>query len=368
MEKIINNTCKIYIDEGYKNFQKSLYEACNVDSVEKLNEIYDAYFIICDYNTYNYQLHEMMRHIKGKFIYEYIINPGEQSKSLEDYQKIIDYCVKVNLSRKSLVIALGGGVVGDLAGFVAATYMRGIDVVQVPTSLLAQVDSSIGGKTGINLDNSKNIIGAFHQPKIIYMNVKALKTLPEQEYINGIGEVIKYAFIEENACEEKVNFLEFLVENYEDILDRETDTLLKMVKVCAKIKANVVDKDEKEGGLRKILNLGHTFGHGIEKLCHISHGEAVSIGMNMAFKLSLEKNLIEEKYYKQFLDLCKKFHLPTTFEYENVNEILNIMKNDKKNSFLKINLVLPVGNGKVEVFNDVEEKIILKVIKECNNA
>ena len=222
MEKIINNTCRIYIDEGYRNFQKSLCEACNVDSVEKLNEIYDAYFIICDYNTYNFQLQELMKHLKGKYIYEYILNPGEESKSIEDYERIMNYCVKVNISRKSLVIALGGGVVGDLGGFVAATYMRGIDVVQIPTTLLSQVDSSIGGKTGINLGNSKNIIGAFHQPKITYINVEALKTLPEEEYISGLGEVIKYAFIEDNACEVKLDFLNFLLENHEDILDRKT--------------------------------------------------------------------------------------------------------------------------------------------------
>ena len=362
MEKIINNTCKIYIDEGYRNLQKSLCEACNVDSVEKLNEIYDAYFIICDYNTYNYQLKEMIKHLKGKFIYEYIVNPGEESKSLEDYQKIMEYCIKVNLSRKSLIIALGGGVVGDLAGFVAATYMRGIDVVQVPTSLLAQVDSSIGGKTGINLGNSKNIIGAFHQSKITYINVESLKTLPEEEYLSGMGEVIKYAFIEENEI------LEFLLENYEDILDRKTSTLLKMVNFCAKSKACIVDKDEKEGGLRKILNFGHTFGHGIEKLCHLSHGYAVTIGMNMAFKLSLRKNLISEDYYNKFLDLCKKFNLPITYTYENTEEIFNIMKNDKKNSFMKINLVLPVGKGRVEVFDNIEDDLILDIIKECNNA
>lgn len=368
MEKIINNTCNIYVDEGYRNFQKSLCEVCNVDSIEALNEIYDAYFVICDYNTYNTQLHEMMKHLKGKYVYEYIINPGEYSKSIEDYEKIMNYCIKVNLSRKSLVIALGGGVVGDLGGFVAATYMRGIDVVQIPTTLLSQVDSSIGGKTGINLGNSKNIIGAFHQPKITYINVEALKTLPEEEYLSGMGEVIKYAFIEDNACEEKMDFLNFLLENYEEILDRKTTTLLKMVKICAEVKANVVDKDEKEGSLRKILNFGHTFGHGIEKLCHISHGKAVTIGMNMAFKLSLEKKLIDEKYYNKFVSLCEKFHLPTTFEYEDVNKVFNIMKNDKKNSFLKINLVLPVGESKVEVFDNIEEDLIMNVIKGCNNA
>lgn len=368
MEKIINNTCKIYIDEGYSDFQKSLCEACNVESIEDLNKIYDAYFVICDYNTYNNQLENMVKHLKGKYIYEYIINPGEDSKSLEDYEKIINYCVKVNLSRKSLVIALGGGVVGDLAGFVAATYMRGIDIVQMPTSLLSQVDSSIGGKTGINIGNSKNIIGAFHQPKITYINVESLKTLPEEEYLSGMGEVIKYAFIEENACDKKLDFLDFLLENYEDILNRKTSTLLKMVKICAEVKANVVDKDEKEGNLRKILNLGHTFGHGIEKLCHISHGKAITIGMNMAFKLSLEKNLINESYYNQFLTLCDKFYLPTTFDYEDNDKVLNIMKNDKKNSFFKINLVLPVGVGNVKVFDNIEEDLILKIIKECNDA
>lgn len=368
MEKIINNICKIYIDEGYRNFQKSLCEACDVNSIEDLNKIYDAYFVICDYNTYNTQLNKMITHLKGKFIYEYIINPGEDSKSLEDYEKIIDYCVDINLSRKSLIIALGGGVVGDLGGFVAATYMRGIDIVQMPTSLLSQVDSSIGGKTGLNIDNNKNIIGAFHQPKITYINVESLKTLPEEEYLSGMGEVIKYAFIEENACKEKNKFLDFLLENYEDILDRKTSTLVKMVKICAQIKADVVEKDEKEGNLRKILNFGHTFGHGIEKLCHISHGKAVSIGMNMAFKLSLEKNLINKTYYNQFLNLCDKFNLPIDFEYKDVNEIFNIMKNDKKNSFFKINLVLPIGVGMVKVFDNIEDDFILKSIRECNNA
>ncbi len=362
MEKIINNTCKIYIDEGYRNFQKSLCEACNVSSVEDLNKIYDAYFIVCDYNTYNHQLHNMIKHLDGRYIYEYIVNPGEDSKSIEDYEKIMNYCKKVNLSRKSLIIALGGGVVGDLAGFVAATYMRGIDVIQMPTTLLAQVDSSIGGKTGINLGNSKNIIGAFHQPKITYINVEALKTLPEEEYLSGMGEVIKYAFIENN------DFMEFLLENYEDILDRKTSTLLKMVEFCAATKASVVDKDEKEGGLRKILNFGHTFGHGIEKLCHLSHGIAITIGMNMAFKLSLKKNLIDEEYYNQFLNLCNKFHLPTTYDYENIKEIFNIMKNDKKNSFMKINIVLPVSKGKVEVFNDIEDEAILDAIKSCKTS
>ena len=362
MEKIINNTCKIYIDEGYRSFQKCLCEACNLNSIEGLSKKYDAYFVICDYNTYNYQLYNMMTHLYGNYIYEYIINPGEDSKSLEDYERIVSYCKKVNLSRKSLIIALGGGVVGDLAGFVAATYMRGIDYVQIPTSLLAQVDSSIGGKTGINLGNSKNIIGAFHQPKMTFINVESLKTLPEKEYLSGMGEVIKYALIKDYGL------LNYLIDNYEGILDIKTSTMINMVRRCAQIKADIVNEDEKEGGLRKILNLGHTFAHGIEKLCNISHGESVTIGINMAFKLSLRKNLIDQEYYNKFLELCEKFKLPLTFNYEDEKEIFNIMKNDKKNSFNKINLVLPVGKGKVEVVDNIEEDLIIDVIKECKNA
>ena len=362
MEKIINNISKVYIDEGYRSFQKCLCEVCNVDSIEKLNSIYDAYFIICDYNTYNAQLHHMIKHLKGKYIYEYIINPGEESKSLEDYENILNYCQKVNLSRKSLVIALGGGVVGDLAGFVAATYMRGIDVVQMPTSLLAQVDSSIGGKTGINLGNNKNIIGAFHQPVMTFINVEALKTLPENEYISGMGEVIKYAFIKD------YDLIEYLIENHEDILDRKISTLMHVVKKCSDIKVDIVEKDEKEGNLRKILNFGHTFGHGIEKLCHLSHGVAITIGMNMAFRLSLRQGLITEEYYNKFLKLCETYKLPTTFTYDDEKEIFNIMKNDKKNSFSKINLILPIGHGKVEIFDNIKNDLIMEIIKECQDA
>lgn len=362
MEKIINNTCKIYIDEGYRSFQKCLCKSCNLDSIEELNKKYDTYFIICDNNTYNHQLHKMLKYLQGRYIYEYIINPGEESKSLDDYEKIVNYCKKINLSRKSLIIALGGGVVGDLAGFVAATYMRGIDFVQVPTSLLSQVDSSIGGKTGINLGNHKNIIGAFHQPIMTYINIESLKTLPENEYISGMGEVIKYAFIKD------YDFLDYLMENYEDILDRKICTMFNMVRRCAEIKASIVDEDEKECGLRKVLNLGHTFGHGIEKLCHISHGEAVIIGINMAFKLSLKKELICEQYYNKFLNICNKFNLPTSFSYDNEIEIFDIMKNDKKNSFSKINLVLPIGQGEVDIFDNIEDSLIIDIIKECKNA
>lgn len=352
MEKINNSVCTIVLDKGYGCFEDVLQE----------KNTYDSVLIISDSNVYNTQGDNFVKNLKSKIIYEYIVTPGEDAKSLDVYEKIIEYCVKVNLSRKSVIIALGGGVVGDLAGFVASTYMRGIDVIQVPTTLLAQVDSSIGGKTGINIGNFKNIIGSFYQPKFTYINVDALKTLPEYEFKSGMSEVIKYSLIYD------YDFLDYLINNSKDILNKDTEKLYYIVKKCANIKAEVVGKDEKEGGLRKILNFGHTFGHGVEKLCKISHGNAVSIGMNMAFKLSLRERFIEEEYYNKFLTVCESYDLPLIFENADEQSVLNIMKSDKKNSFSKINLVLPVGLGKVEVVDNISEDLILDIIKECKNA
>lgn len=380
MEKIINEVCNIVIDNSYKNFTTLVYEFNNknIENLSKfnINEIYDEVLIISDENVYNHQLDNFINNIKVKIVYEYIIPSGEDSKSLSVYEEIIKYCIRINLSRKSLIIALGGGVVGDLAGFVASTYMRGIDVCQVPTSLLSQVDSSVGGKTGINIGNFKNIIGTFYQPKFTYINIDALKTLSYNEFIAGMAEVIKYSIIYD------YDFLDYLINNSENILNKDNKTLHYMVKKCIEIKADIVSKDEKEGNLRKILNFGHTFGHGVEKLCKISHGEAVSIGMNMAFKLALEKGYINGSYYDKFINACDKFNLPLNFnisldEKDEITEeskdkinkkILEIMKNDKKNSFGKINLILPIGFGKVKIIDDIDDGEILKIIKEVNNA
>ncbi len=380
MEKIINDVCNIVIDNSYNNFTSSVYEFNNknIENLSKfnINEIYDEVLIISDDNVYNHQRDNFINNIKVKFVYEYIIPAGENSKSLSVYEDIIKYCIKINLSRKSLIIALGGGVVGDLAGFVSSTYMRGIDVFQVPTSLLSQVDSSVGGKTGINIDNFKNIIGTFYQPKFTYINIDALKTLPYNEFISGMAEIIKYSIIYD------YDFLDYLINNSESILNKDNETLHYVVKKCIEIKADIVSKDEKEGNLRKILNFGHTFGHGVEKLCKISHGEAVSVGMNMAFKLSLEKGYIDESYYDKFIKVCDKFNLPLKFnisldeedeitekDKDKINkEILEIMKNDKKNSFGKVNLILPIDFGKVEIIDNIDEDEILKIIKGANNA
>lgn len=367
MENIENKVCNIAIDRSYKSFEEAMILAnCksngNTIQDKDVNSIYDSVLIITDQNVYKHQLNKFIDKLKVKTIYEYIIPVGEDSKSLEVYEEIINYCIRINLSRKSVIIALGGGVVGDLAGYVASTYMRGVDVVQVPTTLLAQVDSSIGGKTGISIGNFKNIVGTFYQPKLVYINVGALESLAIEEFETGMSEVIKYSLIYD------YEFLDYLIENSEDIMERKTESLYYIVKKCASIKADVVGEDEKEGGLRKILNFGHTFGHGVEKLCKISHGHAVSIGMNMAFKLSLQQNIIEQGYYDKFITVCEKYNLPIEFEDADEKEVLEIMKSDKKNSFGKIHLVLPVGQGKVEVVNNIDEEIILDIVKRCKYA
>lgn len=361
MEKIKNKVCNIFIDESYRNFNKALNKISGT-SDKNINEIYDNVLVISDENVYKTQLNKFIDLLGAKFVSEYIVPAGEGSKCIETFERILEHGLKAGLTRKSLVIAVGGGVVGDLSGYVAASYMRGIDFIQVPTTLLAQVDSSIGGKTGINLGTYKNVVGAFYQPQFTFINVSALRTLSDDQFRNGMSEVVKYGFIYD------YEFIDYLLENSEDILDKRDSALKYIVTKCAEIKANVVEADEKEGGLRKILNFGHTFGHGVEKLCHIAHGEAVSIGMNMAFKLSLKKNLVDEEYYNKFLQICQKFNLPVEFEGADEKEVLNIMKSDKKNSFSKINMMLPVGHGKVQLFNDVDEDVILEVIKGCKHA
>lgn len=338
----------IIIDNNYEKFS--------------IDKNYDKVLILTDEQVYKSQFDSFIKNVNNKNIEIFIVKSGEISKSIETYQKVIEFCLRVNLTRKSLIIAFGGGVVGDLGGFVASTYMRGIDLIQVPTTLLAQVDSSVGGKTAINIGNIKNIIGTFYQPKKTYINVKTLVTLDNEEYLSGIAEVIKYGFIYD------YEFLNYINKNSENILSKNEEVLSYIIKKCTDIKYDLVSQDEKEVGIRKILNLGHTFGHGIEKLCNLKHGLAVNIGTNMAFLLALDNGLINNDYYMEFIQVSNKLKLPTKVKYNNEEKILEIMRSDKKNSFGNINLVLPVEKGKVDVFDNIKDEEILHVIKRCLNA
>ena len=281
---------------------------------------------------------------------KFILKDGEKEKNFKNYKKILEYALKLKLTRKSTIVAIGGGVVGDLAGFCASTYMRGIDFIQVPTTLLACVDSSVGGKTAIDTSFGKNLIGTFYQPKAVYINPRFLKTLDERQFKTGLGEVIKYSFIEKSCmCEEEMNLANFL--STEDIHDEKN--LAKLIEICIKLKKSVVEKDEKESGLRKILNFGHTYGHAIEKITNYkkyTHGEAVVEGMRFAFELALKRNLIEKNYKFLADDVIKKFNFPKIPQYKR-EKMIELMLMDKKSDGKTITFILPTDYATVEAFD-----------------
>lgn len=281
---------------------------------------------------------------------KFILKDGEKEKNFKNYKKILEYALKLKLTRKSTIVAIGGGVVGDLAGFCASTYMRGIDFIQVPTTLLACVDSSVGGKTAIDTSFGKNLIGTFYQPKAVYINPRFLKTLDERQFKTGLGEVIKYSFIEKSCmCEEEMNLANFL--STEDIHDEKN--LAKLIEICIKLKKSVVEKDEKESGLRKILNFGHTYGHAIEKITNYkkyTHGEAVVEGMRFAFELALKKNLIDKNYKFLADDVIKKFNFPKIPQYKR-EKMIKLMFMDKKSDGKTITFILPTDYSTVEAFD-----------------
>lgn len=289
--------------------------------------------------------------------YEYIIPSGEASKSFQNYYEIQSFALEKGLDRKSLVIALGGGVVGDLAGFVAATYMRGISFIQVPTTLLAH-DSSVGGKVAINHPLGKNMIGAFYQPEAVVYDTATLMSLPEHEWRSGFAEVIKHGFIRSKSL---YDWLQKNIQSFSEIQGSKAKDLLKQ---SISVKANIVKEDEKEANVRAYLNFGHTLAHAIEaKLGYgkVTHGEAVVIGMIYALKVS-------EKYYgvdlniKEILSWLKKYHyqlrIPSTL---NIDDLIDAMKKDKKSANGKINMVLIKKIGHVELLS-VPEELLRQVL------
>ncbi len=294
----------------------------------------------------------------------FVLKDGEKEKNFKNYKKITERMLKNQLSRKDILLAVGGGVVGDMAGFAASTYMRGIDFIQIPTTLLACVDSSVGGKTGIDTDYGKNLVGAFYQPKAVFININFLKTLDTKQFKTGLGEVVKYSFIEKSCKPElEINLFNFLSENFEKINNKDIRTLEKLVEYCVTLKIAVVEQDEKEGSLRKILNFGHTYGHAIEKITNYkkyTHGEAVVEGMRFAFKLAVEKGLIEKNYKFLADDVINKFKFTPVKKF-NMKKITEIMKSDKKASNGKITFVLPTDYQEVKTF-DFDEDFFLDYI------
>ncbi len=247
-------------------------------------------------------------------VVDFVFPEGEASKNLNTVQKLYERLILAHFDRKDLLVALGGGVVGDLTGFAAATYLRGIDFIQVPTSLLAQVDSSIGGKTGVDFDAYKNMVGAFHMPKLVYMNLSVLKTLSRRQFVSGMGEIIKHGLIKD------LDYYHWMKEHREDILNLDLKALAKLIRRSCEIKRDVVERDPKEQGERALLNFGHTLGHAVEKLENFTmlHGECVSLGMVCAAFISRERGMITGEMYEDILETLKAFGLPVALETGNL--------------------------------------------------
>ncbi|MGB0579736.1 MAG: 3-dehydroquinate synthase [Limisphaerales bacterium] len=289
------------------------------------------------------------------------ITAGEQSKNLKSVDACYTALAKHRLERKSFVVALGGGVVGDLAGFAAASYLRGIPFVQLPTTLLAQVDSSVGGKTGVNLKAGKNLVGAFHQPDLVLCDLDTLKTLPKRELKAGIAEIIKYGIIYDAP------FFNWLEKNLEALLKREPKALTKAIARSCEIKAAVVGEDEKESGLRAILNFGHTIGHAIEAITKYGtylHGEAISIGQVMAADLSRDLFGLAPKSAERIRKLFEAAGLPTTIKLTKGQEtkLFGAMRLDKKVSGGEVKFVLADKIGSVKFGQSVPAENIHRVL------
>lgn len=317
---------------------------------EILNQIKGKKFVVV-ISKKVYKLYGSLLNFDKKNVF--ILNDGEKEKNFKNYQKILNFCLKNKLNRDDAIIAIGGGVVGDIAGFAASCYMRGIDYIQVPTTLLACVDSSVGGKTAVNTSFGKNLIGAFCQPKAVFINTNFLKTLSEREFKTGLGEVVKYAFIEKSCqVEKEFNLINFLSENYQKILDCDDYTLKELIKICISLKISVVEKDERESSLRRILNFGHTYGHAIEKLSKYkkyTHGECVVEGIYFAFDLALKNNLIDKNYKFFMEDVMKKFNFKKIPSFE-MKKVIEVMKTDKKSTDDFIRFILPVDYSVVKEF------------------
>jgi len=290
------------------------------------------------------------------------IPDGEEYKSLQGAMKIYDVLVENRMTRQSVIIALGGGVIGDLSGFVSATFMRGIPFIQIPTTLLAQVDSSIGGKTAVNHPKAKNLIGAFHQPKFVFIDVEVLKTLPERELKSGLAEVIKHGMIMDSEL------FYYVEDNLQEILSVDSQSIEQIVARSCKDKATIVEKDEKEQSLRAILNYGHTIGHGIETATDYNiyrHGEAVSIGMAVASKIAVNMGIMRDEVADRQNRLLAKCGLPITFPDLDVDTVLDAIHLDKKtNENGRPRFVLPKDIGEAIIVENVTDDQIRNAIME----
>lgn len=292
----------------------------------------------------------------------YTIPSGEEYKTLDTVRQVYAYLIEKHYDRKDMLVALGGGVTGDLTGFTAATYLRGIGFIQIPTTLLSQVDSSIGGKTGVDFDSYKNMVGAFHMPRLVYMNLDTLQTLDARQYYSGFAEIMKHGLIKD------AKYYEWLISNMYEICERDPETLLSMIKRSCEIKKEVVENDPTEQGERALLNFGHTIGHAIEKNSgfQMLHGECVALGCVAAAYISWKKELIEMEEYYEIRDMFVPFNLPISADDLDVAKIVALTKSDKKMRGGKIRFVLLDRIGHARIDDTVTDEEMTAAIEELN--
>jgi len=315
----------------------------NLSKILKKHSInFQKCLIIIDKNISSKEINKIKKKFKNKKVFSHKFNATETNKNQKSIDKILEILLKKNFSRQDCLISVGGGITGDVSGYAASLFKRGLQFINIPTTLLAQVDSSVGGKTGINTKYGKNLIGSFYQPKLVISDINFLRTLPKREIICGYGEILKHSIIS------KKNFFKFLNKNFNKIINLKSPFIEKTIYESCKIKKIIVEKDEKEKNLRKFLNFGHTFGHAFEASLGFSkklnHGEAVLLGMKTALDFSFKNKILCEQDYKIINQHIQISKLPKNvkkyFKHKDIDKILSFMIKDKKNETDKINLIL----------------------------
>ncbi|MHC1683109.1 MAG: 3-dehydroquinate synthase [Clostridiaceae bacterium] len=349
-----NKSYPIYITTDYEFLGDSL-KIANINEGSKV-------VVITDENVNKYQSEKCIKSLKknGYEIYKYIIEPGEKSKSIETVKNIFTFLISLKLDRNSSIVALGGGCVGDVAGFVAATFLRGINFIQIPTSMIAQVDSSVGGKVGINFNEIKNVIGAFYQPEFVYINVNAIKTLPSRQIKSGLAEIIIHGLIKDEE------FFHYIICNLNKIYEFDEEVIKYCIMKNCSIKGSVVKNDEKDKGERAVLNLGHTIGHAVEAASNftLSHGESISIGTIAAFKIAYYLNMIKYEDLDIVTSAFKSVGLPVSINGLNKETVFKNLFYDKKIRDNKLVFILPVKIGKVKICEIEDIGLLKRVISE----
>lgn len=317
--------------------------------------------IVTDTNVESLYLKNVCKELGKCFehVTYFAFQAGEEQKNVDTIYDIYQKLIADSFDRKDLLLALGGGVTGDMCGFAAATYLRGIDFVQVPTTLLSQVDSSIGGKTGVDFKQYKNMVGAFYQPRLVYMNISTLKDLPDDHFYAGLGEILKHGLIKDRS------YFQWMIQHRQEILNKSPEVLEEMIAVSCNIKRKVVEKDPKEQGERALLNFGHTIGHAVEKLSDFKliHGFCVSVGIAAACELSVMKGNITPEEKQEICQVLQEFHLPIEALAASPQDILAASKHDKKMEAGKIKFILLRKPGEAYIERNVSDEEILKAIQ-----